>query len=157
MNYSHMVELARQKGVGESVMLKSVARVDKLLDCMVEHHPDAYAAFMRGSYEDMFGPHYNEEYAREDVDLIDYTDKQGRQQHGAHWTIDEVKSVTRDMAFDAKVTPYDKWVAFNSFYADTCKVLTDDEIIRSAYQYFFCDEDAPDGKIWLYMTAVIGK
>ena len=32
--------------------------------------------------------------------------------------------------------------------------LSEDDIIKCAYKFFFDDEDAEDGKIWRYMQAV---
>ena len=51
---------------------------------------------------------------------------------------------------------WDKFVAFNAMYADLCRFMDEDEIIKAAYAFYFHDDDwQNDGdctKIWDYMT-----
>ena len=89
-----------------------------------------------------------------DVSCISYTDKEERKREGAHWTIDQIEELTKNMAFPVGTTKWDKYVAFNSMYADLCKVLDDQAIIKSAHAFYFMDEDAPAGKIWLYIKSM---
>jgi len=58
------------------------------------------------------------------------------------------------MPFPQGTTPWDKYVAFNSFYSDMCTVYDEPSILKAAYRFYFADEDAPAGKIWEYMTAM---
>lgn len=64
------------------------------------------------------------------------------------------------MTFPSWTTKFDVFVAMNSFYADTCKALTSEHIIKAAYQYFFADEDwdkTRGSKICCYMKMVHSK
>lgn len=94
-----------------------------------------------------------------DVSQIAYTDKEGKKHTGAYWTCEQVEEATKAMSFPSGTTKWDKFVAFNSFFADTCKVLTEEQTLKTAYQFYFADEDFPKergAKIWLYMAMVHG-
>ena len=98
--------------------------------------------------------HFSKEDAERAVARIYYTDKAGREHKGAHWSLEEVESLTAGVQFKECVTPYDKWVAYNAAYADLNKVLSEADIVETATAFFFEDEDAPCGKIWLYMQSI---
>lgn len=95
--------------------------------------------------------HFDEDSAKKAVERIYYTDKNGKEHHGAHWTIEEVNTATETLTFPKGVTEWDKYVACNVAYADLCKVLSPELIIETAHAFFFEDEDAPIDKIWRYM------
>lgn len=46
-------------------------------------------------------------------------------------------------------------MAFNSYYADMNKEHDDETILKDAFRFYFADEDAPEGKIWKYMRAMM--
>lgn len=151
-----MIEEARKKGVAtEKAMWAGIDRVDEMLMSMKDEHPKEYEVFMRKTYHDLYGSHYNEEWAKKDIDDLEYTDKEGKKHYGAHWTKDEVVAATKDKTFPASTTPCDKWVAYNAAYADFCRRFSDSEILDIAYLFFFDDEDYQgSGKIWDYMCAM---
>lgn len=100
--------------------------------------------------------HFDEEKAKMAVARIHYADKSGVKHEGAHWTPEQVESATAQMKFPEGTSKWDKYVAFNSFYADLCRVLDEPMIIKAAHAFYFDDEDAPDGKVWRYVKAMIG-
>lgn len=85
---------------------------------------------------------------------IEYTDRDGKECHGPHWTVEETNRLTQGMEFDSCVTEWDKYVALNAFYADLCQVLTDEQIVKAAYAFWFDDEDGPCDKVWRYVNSV---
>jgi hypothetical protein len=97
--------------------------------------------------------HFGKEDAERAVERIYYTDKEGKRHEGAHWSLQEVEELTAGTDFKECVTAYDKWVAYNAAYADLCKAFGEEDIIAAATAFFFEDEDAPCGKIWLYMQS----
>lgn len=100
--------------------------------------------------------HFDERSAKEAVSHIRYTDKSGTERTGAHWSMEQIKAVTAPMKFAPDVTDWDKYVAFNSFYADMNKVLTDEQVVKGAHAFYFADEDAPSSKVMRYMKAMEG-
>ena len=154
--YKKMIEQARKDGVAnEKVMNASIDSVDALLDKLRTAHPAVYEQFIAKQHELFYGPHYNETFAERDVAEIVYTDNEGKERHGAYWSVAEVEDATRGMTFPAGTTKYDKYVAFNVFKSDTCKALDDKEVIAACHQFFFADEDYKGtGKIWQYMRAI---
>lgn len=161
MNYKEMVKAAKASGkVTEKQMWESVESVSNLMDCVKDAHPDMYWAFMREQVGIMNGGHYDEQFAMYDVSMIEYTDKDGKAHKGAYWTCEQTEEATRGMTFPSSTTKWDVFVGLNSFYADTCKALTSEQIIKAAYQYFFADEDwdkTRGSKIWCYMNMVHSK
>ena len=155
MKYKEMIKQARSSGrVSEDSMWKSIERVDDLLKDVKEENPEAYWNFMREAHEDLYGCHYDQTYAEYDLSTIHYTDSDGVHHQGAHWSLNEILSATRNKTFPEGTTDYDKWVAYNAAYADFCKRFSDGEILDIAYLFYFFDEDAPEGKVWKYMNAM---
>lgn len=97
--------------------------------------------------------HFDKESAERVVSKIYYTTKDGTEYTGAHWTIEEVLTLTKNYKFKSCTTDYDKWVAFNAAYADFNKVLSEEDILEAGFAFFFEDEDAPCNKIWRYMQS----
>ena len=155
MKYSEMVKNAVASGkVSEADMWQSVARVDALLGRLENENPTEFWKFMRDAHEDMYGPHYNREYAEYDLSQLRYTDASGNKRSGAHWTEEQVVSATANRQFPEGTTNCDKWVAYNVMYSDLCRKVSESEILEIAYLFFFADEDAPEGKVWRYMNAM---
>lgn len=98
--------------------------------------------------------HFDEQTALPILNAIRYTDSDGKEHHGPHWDIKEIEKACHDMTSQNGVTIWDKAVAMNSFYADTCKTLTEAQALKAGHEYFFEDEDAPDDKIWRYFEAM---
>lgn len=158
MNYLDMMKAAKKNGTfAEKQMWDSVESVSELLDNIKDSHPERYWQFLREQAGIMNGCHYDKAWANWDVSQIVYTDRDGKKHTGAYWTPEQVEEATKAMSFPSGTTKYDKFVAFNSFRADTCKVLTDEQVLKAAYQFYFADEDFPKergAKIWLYMAMV---
>lgn len=156
-----MVKAAKKNGTfAEKQMWDSVESVSELLDDIKESLPRRYWQFVREQYGIMNNCHYaDKEFAEWDISQIAYTDREGKKHTGAYWTCEQIEEATKAMSFPSGTTRYDKWVAFNSFWADTCKVLTEEQVLKAAYQFYFADEDFPKergAKIWLYMAMVHG-
>ena len=151
-----MIKRAQKDGhASEDAMWKSVARIDGLLEKIKDCHPDEYWDFLRKTHEDMYGAHYNEEYAKYDLERLHYTDSSGMENRGPHWTRDQVVAAMANREFPTGTTDYDKWVAANVAFSDFCKKFKESEILEIAYLFFFADEDYEhEGKIWHYMCAM---
>ena len=150
---------AQAKGLtSEKTMWKSVDSVDALMSKMEDAHPEMYWAFMREQHEIVYGGHYSEVFAEYDVEHLKYKDKEGKEHHGAHWTKDQVKNATAGKQFPSGTTECDKWVAYNVMYSDLCDVLDEEAILKSAFAFFFDDDDfdysTKGGKIWHYMEGI---
>ncbi len=100
--------------------------------------------------------HFNEKSAEIALKGLEYTDKDGVEHTEPKWSAKVIEEATKELAFPEGTTLWDKWVAYNSFYADTCKVLTDGDILKAAYEYFFNDDDYhhEESKIWRYVKAM---
>ena len=155
MEYKELIKNARANGVAtEKAMWESIDSLNDMLCMLKEEHPDLYMKFMREQHEVLYGPHYDKHFAEIDVDKMRYTNASGEKKTGAYWSAEQIVDATKGMPFPSNTTNWDKYVAFNSFYADMCTVLDETMILKGAHKFYFADEDGPTGKIWCYMTAM---
>lgn len=155
MEYKDLIRNAKADGVAsEKAMWQSVDGISDMLCVIKEEHPSMYWEFMRKQHSVLYGPHYNKTFAEMDVERIRYTGPGGEKKTGAHWSADQVEDATKNMPFPVGTTKWDKYVAFNSFFSDTCSIYDESQIIKGAHKFYFADEDGPQGKIWEYMTSM---
>ena len=165
MNYIQLIEQARAHGVAsEKKMNTAIEQMSCDLAAIKNEHPEIYWRIMRHQHAVLYDRHYSEKFANHDVNNLVHskTDENGEPVgYGAHWTRAQVIDATKGMAFHMKVNDWDKYVAFNAMYADLCADMTDEEIIKAAYLFYFCDADwqpAEDDctKIWDYTSLHAG-
>ena len=123
-----MIEQARANGMATEK--KMWAAIDTLSDDLLalEHtDPKLYWHILRRQHAVLYGRHYSEKMAKHDVDALVYSgmyDEEGTPTGGgAHWSRIKVDELTNGMKFHANVNAWDKYVAFNSMYADLCACL----------------------------------
>ena len=152
------------EGKGEAVMWKSVDLISEWLDEKLT--PAEMECLEKKMYALMVGEHYDEYFAKKQVEHIYYTDEKGVKHQAPYWTDDEVKQVYA--AYKAKlkgdVTFWDFYVALNNTKADNCvlfrswwpdadaAVMT--QKIAEATVNWLNDEDAPQGdaRVWGYFN-----
>lgn len=155
MDYKSIIEKARARGVtSEKAMFANIESVSELLKEIKHAHPNKYWEFMRNTHEDLYGCHYDEDFAEYDVSQMHSTTKEGKVCHGQHWSKEEILSATQGKIFPVGTTDCDKYVAYNAMWHDLNKKFDDAEVLDAAYLFYFTDEDAPKGKIWAYMRAM---
>lgn len=127
-----------------------------------ESHPSLYKQAMEERHVLKYGEHYDEEKAREAVAAMSSTDVSGQPQAGEHWTIDQVIEAARpyQSRLHECVTIWDVYVALQMWWHDLGKNYMrrgdrEDAIIEDALTWCFFDEDAPDGKLWRYLHAML--
>ncbi len=160
--FKQMLEEARKAGVtSEKTMWASIDNVSDLLASIQEEHPelaDLYWRFIRLQHGILYGNHYNESFARYDVDQIRYKNRDGERMTGAHWTVDQVLQATKMYSFPAGTTCWDKYVALNAMYSDLCLDLSEEQIVKVAHRFYFSDEDwGSSTKVWEYFLCKQGR
>lgn len=161
MKYIQLIEQARAHGVAsEKKMWSAIEQLSCDLAMMEADHPDIYWRVLRNQHAVLYDRHYSEKFANHDVNRLEYgePDAEGLPtKHGAHWSRAQIVEATKGMKFHQKVNEWDKYVAFNAMYADLCADMTEGEILKAAYLFYFCDKDwQTDGdctKIWDYMSS----
>ena len=98
--------------------------------------------------------HLDEESANKVMEHILYVDRENVTHDTPFWTVGEIESLTKDLYFPNGTTKWDKWVGFNFFYADTCRVLNARQAIEAGHQFYFNDIDAPENKLYKYLEAM---
>ena len=153
MELTKLIDTAMRSG-DSKIIAKSEGLVAEAFDYLKEHAEHKYHCYVREMHEIVHGPHYDEEFAEEEVSKLRYTDAAGNEHRGPHWTKAQVVAATNGFEFPKGTTDCDKYVAFNAAYADFSKKFNDEQILNIAYLFFFKDEDwKGDGKIWTYMKS----
>lgn len=153
------------EGKGTDVMWESVGLISEMLDEKLT--PEEMNCLEKKMYAMMQGEHYDDYFAKKQVEHMYYTDEKGVKHNAPYWTDDEVKQVYT--AYKAKlkgeVTFWDFYVALNMIKSDNCNlfhewwpeadmaVLT--QKIAEMTVNWLNDEDAPQGeaKIWRYFNS----
>lgn len=139
------------KGKGEAVMWDVTKMISDYIKPMKESDKEGYWMLMRRVFGVMSGGHYDEEFAKHDISKM--------MPCGEYWSMHQIEEATKGMSFPQGTTLGDKAVAFNAFANDLNGVLSDEDIIKSAYAFWFADKDwvGKYGKIWTYMCSNYAK
>lgn len=149
--YRKMIEDAKAQGLtSEKTMWENIEDVDELLMELKHSHPQKYWDFIRATHGKLYKGHYNEEFALHDVDKMEPI--------GMHWSMKQIEEATKGVAFPSGVNKWDIFVAYNAFANDFHNVESDEQILKSAYAFWFKDSDYPTPtKIWDYQCMVWKK
>ena len=145
MNYIQLIEQARSHGMAtEKKMLAAMQQMSCDLKTIENTDPKLYWRILRCQHAVFYDRHYSEKMANHDVNRLihsGFTEEGEPIGYGAHWTRSQVEDATKDLKFHPKVNVWDRYVAFNSMYADLCDTMNEEEIIKAAYAFYFCDAD----------------
>ena len=137
------------KGASTEKMKELTVFISDFLAPMKKANKEKYWAFMRDVFGLLNDYHYDEKFAKHDVENM--------LPLGEHWSLKQIEDATKSMSFPNGTTLYDKYVAFNAFANDFSGVMGDEDIIKSAYAFWFNDKDYKGkNKIWCYMRMVYG-
>lgn len=150
-------------GKGEGMMWKAVSVISDAVDSyMPEEEKDA---LVRRVYGEMSDGHYNEEFAREDIKKMYYTDRDGNKHYAPYWTDDALMSLYR--VHKNEIPGYNGWdfvVTANMQLSDMYPLLrgwfpeeTDEQLTQRVVELsvsWLKDEDNPLGnnKVWRYFN-----
>ena len=162
MKYIQLIEQAKAHGVTtEKKMHAAIEQMSCDLLALKDTSPELYWRILRRQHAILYDRHYSEKFANHDVNNLVYSKKGDDGESsgmGAHWAKSQIVEATKGMRFHDKVNDWDKYVAFNAMYADLCADMTDEEIIKAAYLFYFRDADWQPSeddctKVWDYMSS----
>ena len=150
------------KGASNEKMKDLTNIISEFLAPMKKVHKEKYWSFMRDVFGLLNDNHYDSEFAEHDVKNIEYIDIQGVKHKGGYWTFEQAEEAMKKVQLPQDANKYDWYVALNNTYADTCKVLDDEQIIKLACQFWFKEQDwagkdTSSTKIFEYMKCKYGK
>lgn len=138
--------------------------VDKMGDVLCSYDKKVVERMRMQMHEDFCGPHYNKEIAESVVDKMYRKSDSGDVVYGGHWSLAQVQEVFtayKSSFKNPKDNVYDLYVALNATYNDLVRVFKSDfpenyekKIVEYAIVFWFKDDDAPEGKIWRYMSVM---
>ncbi len=140
--------------------------IESILAWVQENNPDLYDRYCTAKHEEEHGAHFDKEFATKAVAEMYHTAPDGSKRYGERWTVDEVKSATeqyrsrmhdKDNYWDAYVAVHMWWHDLGRNYKQRDPNNYEAALIEDAVTWAFCDEDAPDGKIWHYIQSMSRK
>lgn len=162
MDYLQILE-KYAAGKGEKAMWAAVKKISEFLDEVKEVHPDKYWEIIKGTYEELAGPHYNEEFAEWQIAQLFYKDNMGVAHRAPNWTdeqyrraFDEVKGRIPSgyTMWDFAVTLEKQYTDYHALSKRWFPSATEEEIknkaVEMAVAFLVDDDDKDDGKIWHY-------
>lgn len=161
-----MYDLIKKNGAGkgEEVMWRSVALISDYMESHLAE--DEKKELMRDIYALMSSGHYNEEFAKEDVEKMYYVDAEGEKHYAPYWSVAQVQKAYESVLrlIPTEYNFWDFYVALQMVKSDSCPLLhkwfpgaTDTELegklVELAVAYLN-DEDNPFGKekVWRYLN-----
>lgn len=150
-------------GRGEDMMWKTLSLVSDAVEASMP--PCERKALVRKVYCAMSGGHYNEEFAREDIDAMFYSDKNGVQHAAPYWSaaaIEDAYEGVKDEIIDYNVWDFavtmnmlasDNWCLLGRWFPEMSEKERNQKLVEMAVNWLL-DEDAkhPDSKIWHYLN-----
>ena len=151
------------EGKGEGTMWSTLSLVSDAIDTLPHSEKEA---LVRRVYGVMSDGHYNEEFAREDISKMYYTDEEGNRHYAPYWPDDALRSLYNE--YKEEIPDYNCWdwmVVMNMTKSDLCPLLQEwfpdddkdarnERIVRLSLNWMQ-DEDNPFGssKIWRYLNS----
>ena len=137
--------------------------IESILAWVQENNPDLYNRYCMEKHEEEHGAHFDKTFATKAVAEMYHTAPDGSKRYGERWTIDEVKAAVepfrgrmhdKDNYWDAYVAGHMWWHDLGRNYKQRDPNNYESALIEDAVTWSFCDEDAPDGKIWHYIQSM---
>ncbi|MBQ0159891.1 MAG: hypothetical protein KBT28_04625 [Bacteroidales bacterium] len=153
MNYLELVRNAPKKS--EAIMWQSVENVSELVELVNKVAPDIAKDFLRHEYEMMYGPHFSEQMAKDEVEGMHHYANDGTHVVGEVISYDEAVEMVSDMPNSEEVA-WDAYVGANGFAHDLARSCTDKAVLLSmAKEFWFHDDDFPadTSKVWWYYSS----
>lgn len=167
MNY---YDLIKKYGAnkGEQAMWMATKRISDYIRPMKEENPKEYWRLIKSTYADMCGKHFNQEFAKWQMEQMYYTDKDGNKHYAPYWSEEAMKQEYEK--HKAKIenpvyNMYDYMVVMNMIKSDYCNLLhkwfptaTNEEMLCKINELtvnWLNDKDNPFGdgvKAWCYFN-----
>ena len=112
------------EGKGEDTMWSTIEIVSDAIEKSMD--ADAKDELLRSIYGMMSDGHYNEEYAREDIADMYYTDSRGNEHHAPYWTDEQLMDLYDE--YKREIPDYNCWdwaVAVTMVKSTYCHLLND--------------------------------
>lgn len=113
---------------------------------MKEHNYEKYKHYKMCLYQMAYGKIISDEMREEIVERI-----------GEHWTLEETESVRNEYGYN-DINPNEFNVVMNMAYSDYADVFGDNlEMYAKFSKAFIKDDDAKDGKVFIYFNEISKK
>lgn len=160
----HTIEHYKKLGLGsEKIMNESIALMDeKIFMPMMELHPEKAWSFMREWHTIFMGEHFDEKFAKWEVDNMHHKGADGIEYKGEHWNMAQTNAVYAKIKsqLTKPYNEYDWYVTLNMIFSDHCNLMkkwfptdTEEQLTEKYIQLavnWLNDEDYKGIKVWKY-------
>lgn len=152
MTYIDMVRNAPEKS--EEIMWQSVEAVSDLVEKLKVSHPEMAREFLMKEHSRMYGPHFNEEMAKEVVAQMYHYNSAGEKIKGEAVTVQDAERILGGID-NAQDKRWDAYVGVNGFMHDMAKSDLSSRAIMELAKMFWFEDEAFQGKskvFWYYSS-----
>lgn len=152
------------KNKGEEAMWKATKRVSAFLEDISEKEPEKYWELIKGTYYDMCGGHFNEEFGAWQISRMSFVDKSGAEHHAPRWNNTQYEATYNankakipaaytmwDWAVTLEMIYTDNYCLYKEWWPEATDAELDAKFIAAAVNWLN-DKDNPFGteKVWGY-------
>lgn len=166
-HFKNIIMSYNTANISNNELLVAISCLHPGFDYVEEHDNNAFWIALKKFHEHIKGPHFDEMYAKYQVDNMYHTKKNGIVCKGEIYSIDRAKQIYENNVrnLDSSYTCWDVYVAINAQYHDYVRMYNewypnatqedlDCKIISSAINFWFKDEDYSIGKVWNYFKNI---
>ena len=162
-DFIHFIKEYNISTLGVDHLSHGIESFEAAFDYIFETNPEMYHEAIKGFHEEICGEHFNEYFAKKEVEKMHHTNINREKIEGEHFNHLYAKKIyesnIRHIA--PHVTCWDVYVALNAQYHDYIKLFTEKmnnqteheiehAIVESAIVFWFKDEDSKPNKVWNY-------
>ena len=162
-DFIHFIKEYNISNLSTSNLIQGVEGFADVFDHIGEIDPELYHNAIKSFHEKVHGEHFNEYFAKKQVDDMHHTDIHKTIVKGEFFSPIYAKQIydNRVRLICPTSNVWDVYVALNSQYHDYVKIFTEkmpssDEheiknaVVETAIVFWFKDEDAKPNKVWNY-------
>jgi hypothetical protein len=140
-----LIEEMRKRSSKEDLMC-ALDILEMTLDTMKEENPEFYEHLEMKLYENIYGKTLSKEMAEKIITNM--------KPYHMKWSLEQTKDVQKQFDME-NIRDIDFWVVMNSAYNDYSNIFDDNIEMYAKYtKDFIKDEDAKEGKVFLYFTKI---
>ena len=162
-NFIEFIEEYNVSNIHSTNLLKAFEGFNSIFEEIEKVNPVKYKHSLKEFHEIICGEHFNEYFAKCEVEYMHHTDTNGNEISGEIININCAKRIYDNKVryIDNSITVWDVYVALNAQYHDyhcyykelfpsDSDEIIKDKIINSAVVFWFKDEDGKHNKVWNY-------
>lgn len=167
ITFNEFLEQYMLRNISTDKLIAGISSLSPIFNRIQIENGDKYIKILKKFHEHVYGKHFNEYFATEQVKCMYHTKPNGRICKGEKFDVKEAEIILNKYIkpIDNTVNIWDVYVALNAQYHDHIvefiewfKTIDEDElhdkVVESTINFWFKDEDAGSDKVWNYFKNI---